>query len=103
MANQDTRTRPNLDGIAHPDVARAVRESYTAIYDLQDGVLALKKQFDLSLLPLTIIGVIDGVNTLFQIKSQPATVRLFLGGMLQATPGDYSYSGGRIVMTTPPL
>ena len=34
----DRRTRPNLEGIAHPDVARAVRTAYDGIYDLQDAV-----------------------------------------------------------------
>lgn len=44
MANQDTRTRPNLDSIAHPEVSRAVRVAYDLIYDAGDAIKAFVAQ-----------------------------------------------------------
>lgn len=103
-SNSDKRFRPNLDDpkIAHPDVARAVRDAYSLIYDAGDAIKALKAQLDQSLVPLALIGTIDGVNTLFQIASKPAGVRLFLNGILLSIPGDYTYSSGRIIMVVAP-
>lgn len=74
MANQDTRTRPNLDTIAHPEVSRAVRVAYDLIYDNGDAIKALVGQ------------LLGGAYGIASVAAGVITIQITAGGYYQRTP-----------------
>lgn len=74
MANQDTRTRPNLDSIAHPEVSRAVRVAYDLIYDAGDAIKSLVGQ------------LLGGAYGIASVAAGIITIQITAGGYYQVAP-----------------
>lgn len=48
-------------------------------------------------------GAVDGVNAVFELSFEPASLLLFLNGVLQTLGGDYTLSGTTITFATAPF
>lgn len=74
MANQDKRTRPNLDGLTHPEVARGIRVAYDLIYDTGDAVTALVGQ------------LLGGAYGIAAVAAGIISIQITAGGYYQTAP-----------------
>ena len=90
---------PQLGGKTHPDVERAIRDAYLAIYDLQSATVAVNSKIPAAITPQTVQGAVNGTNKNFTVTNKPSTVMVFADGLLSTA---YTYNAGTLIMTTAP-
>ncbi|HYT08986.1 MAG TPA: hypothetical protein VEL77_15180 [Rugosimonospora sp.] len=100
MATPLPRYFPSLEqaGIS-PELRTGIRNAFQKIYDLRDQLAMTFVDAE------TPRGLVDGTNKIFQLAfapNPPASLQLFLGGLLLLQGIDYTLTGPDIVYTTAP-